>query len=848
MSAVAKGLLARIRARLSNRPDSEHEQAIVRLGLVAAILVYLAAADLFGADSTRDTLVYTLAGLYLFVSLGILVEIYWRPEACPRRRIIGMVADNVATTVCMYLTTDLGAPLFGVFLFITFGNGFRYGRAYLFGSQAMSIVGFCAVLVANPYWHALEALGLGLLFSMIVLPLYVATLLRRIQNARAAAEAANVEKTRFLSTMSHEMRTPLNGIVGINELLYATPLNAEQRELLTSSQSSAQVMLSLINNVLDISKIEAGRFELEEVEFDLHKLLHTTVRALAFQAERKHLTLNLSVGADVPYRLRGSPVHVRQILLNLISNALKFTERGGVSVKVSLADRAGDDRRIRFEVEDTGIGIAADALPRVFERFYQADQSITRVYGGSGLGTAIAKQLVTLMQGEIGASSELGGGSLFWFEIPFELAEGRGEAEAAPSLPGLRVNLLVTDPSEVAALTASLTGWGVSVEVSSGAPDLLRELASATRQNRPFHMAVIDARALKMDAVQLAATVQSEFALHPPMLVLLNAEATGRSEDHLQRAGYTSFLARPVDKSRLFNVVHSAVAKEELPLVADTVVPISAAGARPKRAARSVLVAEDNPTNRLVIQKVLEGAGHEVTIVDNGEQVLDVLETRRFDCVIVDWHMPVMGGLEALKLYRMMEPQGEHLPFLMFTANATKEAQEECRAAGFDAFLTKPIEPKKLLDTLQGVCPEQPVAQRRSMLIPEVEAAPAVRADDAVVDTEKLKELERIGRSGFVADLVSGFDADAAKLVDAMRASMRDADYKGFREQVHALKGSAGSLGAEALYKKCREVSQISPRELPVKAEKLLQEIEQTLAATRGTLADYVAKHVRAAG
>jgi two-component system sensor histidine kinase RpfC len=846
MSAGLRATLGAIRARLHARSDTEHEQAIVRLGLVSIIVAYLTITDWAGHESTRAPVLYVLFGLYLAVAVGLLIEICRRPEACPRRRIIGMVGDNVAIATCMYLTTDLGAPLFGVFLFVTFGNGFRYGRFYLFASQALAIVGFSTVLVLNPYWHDQRALGLGLLFAMVILPLYVSTLLTRIQRAREAAEAANIEKTRFLSTMSHEMRTPLNGIIGINDLLFATPLNPEQRELLTSSQGSAQLMLSLVSNILDISRIESGGLQPEHVEFDLHKLLHTTLRTLQIEADRKKLALNLSVAADVPYRLVGSPVHLRQVLVNLVSNALKFTERGSVSVRVSAVPAAAD-ARLRFEVEDTGIGIAPEALPRIFERFYQADQSITRVYGGSGLGTAISKQLAELMGGEIGVSSAPGKGSLFWFELPLALAAQ--EPEAQSQLPGLRVNLLVADPAEVAGLTSSLAGWGAAVEVSAGAPELIRALASAARQNRAFHLALIDARALRMDPIQLVATVRSEFALHPPMLILLNPGASGRARDALLNAGYASLLDAPFDKGRLFNIVHSAVTKEALPLP-ESVIPITAGARGRRQAGRRVLVAEDNPTNRLVIQKVLEGAGHDVTIVDNGEQVLDALESERFDCVVVDWHMPVMGGLEALKLVRMMEPQGERTPFVMFTANATREAMDECAAAGFDAFLTKPIEPKRLLDTVATLCPEQRTGARRAMLAVELAPSAVPPADEqaTVIDREKLKELEGIGRAGFVADLVAGFLADGEKLVAAMVASTREADYKGFREHVHALKGSAGSLGAVGLFEKCREVSQVAPRELPVKAEGLLEEIERSFAATRVALEDYVARHLRAAG
>ncbi len=846
MTAGLSATLGALRARLRARPDTEHEQAIVRLGLVSIIVAYLTITDWAGHESTRAPVLYVLFGLYLAVAVGLLIEICRRPEACPRRRVIGMIGDNVAIATCMYLTTDLGAPLFGVFLFVTFGNGFRYGRFYLFASQALAIVGFASVLVLNPYWHDQHALGLGLLFAMVILPLYVSTLLTRIQRALEAAEAANIEKTRFLSTMSHEMRTPLNGIIGINELLFATPLNPEQRELLTSSQGSAQLMLSLVSNILDISRIESGRLQLERVEFDLHKLLHTTLRTLQIEADRKRLALNLSVGADVPYRLLGSPLHLRQVLVNLVSNALKFTESGSVGVRIAAASGEAAAVRLRFEVEDTGIGIAPDALPRIFERFYQADQSITRTYGGSGLGTAISKQLAELMGGEIGVSSEQGKGSVFWFELPFERA-GQ-ESEAQSRLQGLRVNLLVADPAEVAGLTASLAGWGAVVEVSAGAPELIRTLATAVRQNRAFHLALIDARALRMDPIQLAATVQAEFVLHPPMLVLLNPGACGRPRDALLKAGYASVLDAPFDKGRLFNIVHSAATREELPLP-ESVIPITAGARGRRQAGRRVLVAEDNPTNRLVIQKVLEGAGHDLSMVENGEQVLDALESAHFDCVIVDWHMPVMGGLEALKLVRMMEPQGERTPFVMFTANATREAMDECAAAGFDAFLTKPIEPRRLLDTIAALCPDQRAVGRRAMIAPEMPAA-AVQAEEevALIDREKLMELEGIGRAGFVADLVAGFLADGEKLIAAMAAATREADYKGFREHVHALKGSAGSLGAVALFERCREVSQVAPRELPVKAAGLLEEIERSFAATRGALDDYVARHLRAAG
>ncbi len=407
--------------RLTSRPDTEHEQASLRILIALLVIAGMGMGHIqrFGPANPDTVLLLQGVTVFLVFSIGLFVAICILPAPNVFRRVIGMVADAVTTTFCVHLSGDAGQAIFGVYLFITFGYGFRFGRKYLFACQALCIVGYGFILLLDPaYREAHPGAWWGSLLALIVLPIYVSTLLKKIEDAKARAVEANKAKSTFLANMSHEMRTPLNGIVGVVDLLQTTSLNMQQGELIRLLRHSVSLLRSLVDDVLDISKIESGRLTIEIVDFDLHATLNGLVRLLRPHAQAKGLAMTAMVDPAIDYHLRGDPHHLRQVLLNLLSNAIKFTEHGEIGVAVLLSGETEQGLRVRFEVRDTGIGIGEEAQKRIFEQFVQADDSTTRRYGGTGLGTTIAKQLVELMGGVIGVTSKLDAGSTFWFELP----------------------------------------------------------------------------------------------------------------------------------------------------------------------------------------------------------------------------------------------------------------------------------------------------------------------------------------------------------------------------------------------------------------------------------------------
>jgi two-component system sensor histidine kinase RpfC len=391
------------------------------------VMVYLSWCALgASAGNGNEVQVLTVSvGFFLFsVALAALIVI--RGGISISRRYLAMVADNVVTTYCLMNMGEAGAVVIGVYLFITFGNGFRYGRRYLHVCQAMALIGYSAVLIFSPFWSDHIAIGIGFLIGLLVLPFYVGVLAERIEKAKKRADDANEAKGRFVAHVSHEMRTPLNGVIAMADVLRETMLSESQREIVETMTTSANLLLAQIEDVLDISKIEAGRVRIETRPMDLGRILSSTVKVVLPQARYKGIVINTDVAQDASGWYLGDSHHLRQVVLNLLSNAVKFTERGEVTIRVRLLDRNDSGNLLRIEVQDTGIGIPAQKQAAIFEAFAQADESTTRVYGGTGLGTTIAKQLVDLMGGKIGVLSEVNAGSVFWIELRLPVTEARG--------------------------------------------------------------------------------------------------------------------------------------------------------------------------------------------------------------------------------------------------------------------------------------------------------------------------------------------------------------------------------------------------------------------------------------
>ncbi len=697
----------------------ELEQAGLRL-LIAGLFFIYVAFNLFtnpvkahGIDAG-----FAYLGTFLILASVIYFSILYKKGKPVVRRLAGAWLDIVGTTLFMSLTSDIGVVLFGVYLWVTFGNGFRFGNNYLYHSQILSIVGFFITIQLSPYWQAHATVGYSMLVMLIVLPLYVAKLISRLNEAKLKAEEASqraakasLAKTQFVANMSHEIRTPLNGIIGIGTLFKSTPLNADQKDLLNTLESSSKLLLSLLNNVLDFTKIEERKFTIENVAFSAEEAVQDSLEIFRSQASSKGIQLGASVSNSLG-TLKGDAFVIRQVLANLLGNAIKFTQLGSVTISATLLQDNAEKSTLRFEVADTGVGIPADKQHKIFESFTQADSSTTRKFGGSGLGLTIAKHMIEEMGGVLSFQSTENVGSRFWFELTLE-----------------------------------------KVIANYNQPDLTTLHAEQPQQ-------------------------------------VVNAWQTSQ--------------------------------------------------------ALNILVCEDESTNQKIITRLLTLPGHQVEVVANADEMLDALEQKKFDLVITDLNMAGMSGIDALKLYRFTQPIDTATRFILFTADATISAREAATEAGFDAFLTKPIDAATLFSTIERIlklAPNTAESWMNKALYQHAEVIEIV-ADEAHLDIATLTELEKVGANDelFMHRLLRNYLADSVKLIYKIETAAKQKLHGELYDYCHALKGNSLSVGAIQLAATTETIGKLNAKLSTSQTLALLANLNSDFSKLTLAVEDYLAQ------
>jgi len=826
----------RVLKRRRIKLDSEQEIMVNRLvmgGISCILTLAIGASNLIAL------------AFFSYLTCNALLLVKKLRNIFPRwlRIVSGNALDCSMAFAVMQIDPQGMAIFYPILLWMVLGNGFRFGVKYMFIASLAATVSFGSIVMTTPYWADNQALGYSLLIALVAIPLYCSTLVKKLSLAKEQAEVANEAKSYFLASVSHELRTPLNAIIAYGNHLKNTRLVPSQKQMVEASVLAGEHLLHLFNQLIQISKTDVSPVAKESKPFKPSELLAGVRDIMEVRASAKGLFLRVQAEAMSDEIKHGPAETIRNILMNLISNAIKFTEAGGVSVTMRVT-KVADKEHLQFEVSDTGIGIAEEAQAKIFEAFQQADNSISGRFGGTGLGLAICNHFVESMSGTIKLSSTVGHGSRFSVSLPLNSAEAESEETENDAQQQNVACLIAFGEFEGSVISDAQYADDFDILHIQCANQTEFEAAVENFQLEQFEVALIDQRLVaNCDSDH---SVWNVFAHHMIAPVLVEHDSSFDFEDISLRAAFASVIPAGADFDEMRSAIRigCSFARATDDEIEDE---IDGAKSEPK----SILVADDNRTNRNIMSTVLEAAGHHVTMVTDGDETIDALEEGQFDILLLDVNMPRLNGIDTCKMWRQIEGPRARLPIIGVTADATQDTRMECINAGMDMRITKPIDAKHLIKVIDEKCADKAYSAKSdstgndplSKVVSLSSPTPTSGVDqNSAIDMEQIDYLLSIGDHNFLGSMVQGFMDDTGESLPLFVKSIDDADIEAFRFCAHAFKSSANNIGAKKLAILCGELEFITQEEFESSGAQYIEKVQRELENARQGLQEIAAK------